>query len=178
MGLSWLGALAAIIIGMVGSELDGLDAPVCPLLGLVTDRRSHFTFPNPGHRCFATGRPREADARRQTTYCLGPDYSSCDRYRARSEQGQAAAQRTESSREPGDAQSPVAATAPGTAAAPGTVIHVFREGDALANVAKKYGVAIEDLMMANGITFNAVVPHGTRLVIPMGRAPSPKPGPR
>ncbi len=67
---------------MARVELDLLDAPGCPLLGLAADRRSHFTYPHPGHRCFATGRPATTDARRQATYCLSPGYTACDRYRA------------------------------------------------------------------------------------------------
>jgi hypothetical protein len=63
------------------SELDRLDAPVCPYLGLASDRRSHFTYPHPGHRCFATDHPATTDARRQATYCLSPGYPACDRYR-------------------------------------------------------------------------------------------------
>jgi hypothetical protein len=70
-----------IIARMVTIKLDGPDAPVCPLLGLLTDPRSHFTYPHSGHRCFAMKRPANADAGRQATYCLSPLFSACDRYR-------------------------------------------------------------------------------------------------
>ena len=67
---------------MASAELDIRDAPACPLLGLAADRRSHFTYPHPDHRCFATEDPATTDARRQVTYCLSPGYTACDRYRA------------------------------------------------------------------------------------------------
>jgi hypothetical protein len=47
--------------GMANIEIDGLDAPVCPLLGLAADRRSQFTYPHPGHLCFAPERPATTD---------------------------------------------------------------------------------------------------------------------
>ena len=72
----------AIMAGMASIELDGPDASACPLLGLAADRRSHFTYPHPGHRCFAKKHPATTDARRQATYCLSLDFTSCDRYRA------------------------------------------------------------------------------------------------
>ena len=68
---------------MASIELDGRDAPACPLLGLAADPRSHFTYPHPGHRCYATKSAASADASRQATFCLGPGYTACDRYRAR-----------------------------------------------------------------------------------------------
>ena len=67
---------------MASAELDIRDAPACPLLGLAADRRTHFTYPHPGHRCFATEHPATTDARRQATYCLSLDFTTCDRYRA------------------------------------------------------------------------------------------------
>jgi hypothetical protein len=68
--------------GMASYPLDGPDAPACPLLGLAADRRSHFTYPHPGHRCFAKNHAAATDARRQSAYCLSIDFSACDRYRA------------------------------------------------------------------------------------------------
>ena len=67
---------------MVTTEPDGLDAPACPLLGLAADRRSHFTYPHPGHRCFAKKNAATTEALLQSTYCLSPAYATCDRYRA------------------------------------------------------------------------------------------------
>jgi hypothetical protein len=73
-GLSWP--------GMVSTRLDGSDAPACPFLGLAADRRSHFTYPHPGPRCFAKGRAATTHARRQATQCLSQDFAACDRYGA------------------------------------------------------------------------------------------------
>jgi hypothetical protein len=67
---------------MASIEIDGPEVPACPLLGLAADPRSHFTYPHPGHRCFARKDAAPADARRQSAYCLSPDFSACDRYRA------------------------------------------------------------------------------------------------
>ena len=67
---------------MVSTRLDGSDAPACPFLGLAADRRSHFTYPHPGHRCFAKQNAATTEARRQSTYCLSPNFTACDRYRA------------------------------------------------------------------------------------------------
>ena len=54
------------------------------------------------------------------------------------------------------------------AAAPATsVIHVFRGGDSLARIASAYGLSVEQLASANGLTFDTVVTDGTRLVIPL-----------
>ena len=67
---------------MASSEFDGSDGLACPFLGLAADRRSHFTYPHPGQRCFATQHAAPIDARHQGTYCLGLDFQTCDRYRA------------------------------------------------------------------------------------------------
>jgi hypothetical protein len=66
---------------MTTFDLDGADPSACPLLGLEGDPRSHFTYPHPGHRCFATDHPRTADVGRQTTYCLSDQYVNCDRFK-------------------------------------------------------------------------------------------------
>jgi LysM repeat protein len=58
------------------------------------------------------------------------------------------------------------------AAAATSVIHVFRAGDSLARIASAYGLSVEQLASANGLTFDAVVTDGTRLVIPL-RPPTP-----
>ena len=67
---------------MATTEPDGLDAPACPLLGLAADRRSHFTSPHPGHRCFAKKNAATTEALLQSTYCLSLAFATCDRYRA------------------------------------------------------------------------------------------------
>ena len=160
---------------MVSTELDGPDAPACPLLGLAADRRSHFTFPHPGHCCFATEHPATTDARRQTTYCLSPSYTACDRYQARQRptqpgegpDGRQASR--EASAQSGD-------TPASAAAGPGTVVHVFRAGDSLARIANTYGLTVDQIAIANGLEFNAVVADGTRLVIPLGRRAATLPG--
>jgi LysM repeat protein len=127
--------------GMGSSELERLDPPICPFLGLAGDNRTHYTYPHPGHRCFATGRPVSADARRQTTFCVTPGYAACDRYQAR-----------EGSPQP----------------AVSTVIHVFRAGDSLARIATKYGLTVEQIAGRNGLAPDSLVADGTRLVIPIG----------
>ena len=66
---------------MADAELDLTEARVCPLLGLPFDRRTHFAFPDPSHRCFAATRQATADASRQATYCLSGRYGECDRFR-------------------------------------------------------------------------------------------------
>jgi hypothetical protein len=65
---------------MVSSEPEVPDSPACPLLGLAADRRTHFTYPHPGQRCFARNRPDTTDAGRQAMYCLSLDFRACDRY--------------------------------------------------------------------------------------------------
>ena len=66
---------------MADAEPDLTEARVCPLLGLPFDRRTHYVFPDPSHRCFAGTRPAIADASRQAMYCLSGRYGECDRFR-------------------------------------------------------------------------------------------------
>jgi hypothetical protein len=150
---------------MASTELERLDAPVCPFLGLATDARSHFTYANPIHRCFATGRPKTTDAFRQAKYCLNL-YAACDRYQARHERAPA----SESPDPPhafGDASSEPGGSQIAASVASGTVIRVFREGDSLLKLATTYGLTVEQLSAANGLTLNAKVADGTPLVIPL-----------
>jgi hypothetical protein len=72
-----------MISSMVSSEFDVPDAPACPLLGLAVDRRTRYTFPHSGHRCYATGSPGTTEPGHQSTYCLSPDFAACERYPAR-----------------------------------------------------------------------------------------------
>jgi hypothetical protein len=62
------------------SDLVEHDPPACPLLGLAADHRSHFSYPHPGHRCFAGRRPAPTDAAYQARFCLTAGYASCVRY--------------------------------------------------------------------------------------------------
>lgn len=71
---------------MAAFEPDFADAPACPLLGLVVDRDTRFTFPHPGHRCygarqFPTLRPKTIEPTYQASYCLSADFVACGRYR-------------------------------------------------------------------------------------------------
>src|SRR5450756_2595440 len=66
---------------MASAELDIRDAPACPVLGLAVDRRTHYTFPHPGHRCFATQPPGTTGPDRQSAYCLTAGFDACDRFR-------------------------------------------------------------------------------------------------
>ncbi len=143
---------------MAGTRIDVPDAPACPLLGLVTDPRSHYTYPHRGHRCFATKRPAATDAQRQAAYCLSTAYPSCDRFRAFTEVGA----RTPSRGRP-------------TAS---TVVYVFRSGDSLARIAAAYGLTVEQLAAANSLHSGDIPDHGTRLVIPLGGQASGGPLPQ
>jgi hypothetical protein len=160
---------------MVTVKLDGPDAPVCPLLGLATDRRSHYSYPHLGHRCFAKGRPATTDAGRQATYCLSSGFSACDRYRAWRGPVASGRQREEQRPAGGVPAQPTSATA--TAASPGpTVVHVLRAGDSLAAIAAADGLTEERLATANGLTLNVTVADGARLVIPLGLPAASVPG--
>ncbi len=59
------------------------DPPACPLLGLVADPATHFSFPHAGHRCRATRTPSTIALPHQTRYCLAAEFERCDRYPAR-----------------------------------------------------------------------------------------------
>jgi hypothetical protein len=134
---------------MATSETGRVDAPACPYLGLAADPRTRFTFPHPGHRCFAAGHAASADARRQTTFCLSLEYPSCDRYQAA-----------------GPAPGREAVREPSTGT---TFVHVFRAGDSLAGIARRYNVTVEQIAIDNRIGVTDVLPDGTRLVIPLRR---------
>jgi murein DD-endopeptidase MepM/ murein hydrolase activator NlpD len=60
------------------------------------------------------------------------------------------------------------------------LLHVVQGGDTLGAIAQTYGVSIEDLMAANGLTDPNVLHVGQTLVIPIGGLPvepSPEPSP-
>jgi LysM repeat protein len=140
---------------MVSTQLDGSDAPACPLLGLAADRRSHFTYPHPGHRCFAKDRPASTDAGRQARYCLSLGYTTCDRYPARQVPVRA-----------GERPQPLAALP--AAVVPASRVHVFRAGESLAAIAADHGLTADQIALANGLRLNDSVADGARLVIPLG----------
>lgn len=158
---------------MPGAELDGVDGPVCPLLGMATDRRSHFTYPHPAHRCFAKEHAAITDARRQLDYCLSPSFSSCDRFQARERDARSPKKRGSAPAQ-GDDGLP-GTTIPGSRA-PGTVIYVSRVGDSLAKMSATYGLTVEQIAQANGLEINAFVAEGTRLVIPLPTPSRGEPG--
>lgn len=139
--------------GMTRGELDLPDAPACPLLGLVGDPRTRFTFPHPGHRCHAAHRPKTIDLARQSAYCLSSGFAACDRFRAH---------------QPRPAKSPSAPAPVPSVSAP-SVVHVFRAGDSLARIASAYGVTVEQLVAANNLAGAGSVGDGSRLVIPLDR---------
>jgi LysM repeat protein len=174
---------------MASSELEVPDAPACPFLGLAADRRSHFTFPHPAHRCFVKNHAASADARRQSGFCLTPGFAACDRYRSwQSRQAAAAGKGAAQARDVPPAtfappRSDVPQPAPfseltasiANAAGPstepaGSVIHVFRAGDSLASIASKYGLTVGELLTANQL-FADGPSDGTPLVIPLGGTP-------
>jgi LysM repeat protein len=139
---------------MAGTQLDGLDDPACPFLGLVADRRSHFTYPHPGHRCFAKDRPVPTDAGRQARYCLSGDYTDCDRYPARQVLPRAGAGPKPRADVPGSV-------------VPVFRVHVVRAGGSLAGIAVDLGLTPDQIARANGLNLNDVVAEGARLVIPL-----------
>lgn len=53
----------------------------CPLLGLLNDRRTHFTFPQPRHRCYSSQAPAPISPANQAKLCLAPAFVDCERYR-------------------------------------------------------------------------------------------------
>jgi hypothetical protein len=59
----------------------------CPLLGLRTDRLTHFLMAHPEHRCHAEEHPMDIDRGHQEAFCLTPEFRSCAVYRARPDAG-------------------------------------------------------------------------------------------
>jgi LysM repeat protein len=48
-------------------------------------------------------------------------------------------------------------------------VHVVREGDTLAEIARRYRVHLDDLVTRNGLSLTAVLRPGERLEIPLSR---------
>lgn len=151
---------------MAALDPDGIEAPACPFLGLLGDRRTRFTFPHPGHRCWASGHQRDVDLHRQVTYCLGRQYATCDRFPGARQGVPPAAAAADAPRTPAPAARPAPVPAPASPA--GRVIHVFRAGDSLARIAAAYGVTVEEIVAANDLASPPRPADGFRLVIPVG----------
>ena len=136
---------------MIRGAPDLPDASACPLLGLVDDPRTRFTFPHPGHRCYAGSPPSAIAPGWQATRCLSSVFATCDRYRdwAASSGG------------------PSRSSAAPAASATPEVVHVARAGDSLALIAARYGLTVEQLMAANNLASPAPVTDGQRLRIPL-----------
>jgi LysM repeat protein len=149
------------------------EPPACPFLGLVTDPRSHFTYPHPAHRCFAANRPVTADVRRQTTYCLSLDFETCDRYVAWQRKAVTAGP-SRSSRADGEASAQGSAGPSVDGVARSTVVHAFRTGDTLTRIAARYGLTVDEIATANRLAPNQPVADGTRLVIPLRETLAPQ----
>jgi LysM repeat protein len=149
---------------MASSKPDTSDAPACPHLGLAADRRSYFTYPHPGHRCFVKDRPATTDAGRQLAYCLNVGYVECDRYPAHQAPPRARV-----------GPKPVADVP--RSMLPVFRVHIVRAGESLAGIAADLGLTADQIARANGLNLNAVVAEGARLVIPhppavgLGRTP-------
>jgi len=65
---------------MTAAELDMTES-VCPYLGLPDDPRSHFTFPDHAHRCWAKKKVATIEPSYQASFCLGEAHNACDRFR-------------------------------------------------------------------------------------------------
>jgi LysM domain len=78
------------------------ESPTCPLLGLLGDEASRFSYSSVGHRCYADGRLRTIDLSHQGSFCLVATYPECPRYRAAT-----------ASRRPGAATPEASGIAPG-----------------------------------------------------------------
>src|SRR5262245_4739238 len=53
-----------------------------------------------------------------------------------------------------------------TAHASPPTVHVVKEGDSLGRIAQKLGIALPDLLNANGMTVNSLILPGQQLVVP------------
>jgi LysM domain len=155
---------------MASADIDVPDAPACRLLGLAVDRRTHYTFPHPGHRCFATKSPGTTKLDRQSAYCLTARFDACDRFlvwQRRDAAGGASRPATASDVPRAQRDSPPSA-APAQVT---TAIVVFRTGDTLARIAASYDLTIQRIVDANRLASPDAVVDGQRLVIPLGRRP-------
>ena len=67
---------------------------------------------------------------------------------------------------------------PGNAVAAKPVVHVVRRGEFPAAIARKYGVSAASLMGANGLSTNATIHIGDKLLVPGATQPVPEASPR
>jgi LysM repeat protein len=164
---------------METTEVDEADPPACAFLGLVEDRRSHFTYPHPAHRCFVANRPVTTDLHRQLVYCLSKDFPSCNRYVAwqRSLDPDKGSRfrraRSDAPAEQAAAQGEHTTAPPAAEGIAPNVVYVFRTGDSLARIAATYGLTIDQIVATNQLDPNVPVADGSRLVIPIATAPTP-----
>jgi len=59
---------------------------ICPYLGLVGDRDSHFSYPETAHLCFVAGQETSIPLEHQSKFCLNRNYSACAHFAAPSAQ--------------------------------------------------------------------------------------------
>jgi LysM repeat protein len=151
-----------------------IDPPVCPLLGLAADPRTHFTYAHPGHRCFAKGKANNVGPDQQVKFCLTAGFTSCSRYAAAVPRDSRVIQAPHTL---AGTQATPAGSAPETSTPEsGTVVmYVVRDGESLARIAKIYGLTAADLARANDISVSRSLVSGTRLVIPIERHSTAKP---
>ncbi len=53
---------------------------ICPYLGLAQDSGSHFSYPEEGHICYATGSGASIELEHQKAFCLSGNFATCARY--------------------------------------------------------------------------------------------------
>jgi LysM repeat protein len=73
----------------------------------------------------------------------------------------------------GEAVSAPTAPPPASPTPPGPVLYTVQAGDTLGAVARSYGVSVEELMAANGLSDPNVLAVGQTLVIPVAPPPPP-----
>jgi LysM repeat protein len=73
--------------------------------------------------------------------------------------------------------SPSPQPTPAPTPTPDHVLHVIQPGETLTAIAIRYGVTVEAIVVANGITDPNHIQAGDVLIIPLGDAASPTPGP-
>ncbi len=66
----------------MAADVATVEPAACPLLGLVGDRRTQFTFAVASHRCYAGARPAPIELGHQGALCLSAAYPECGRFRA------------------------------------------------------------------------------------------------
>ncbi len=67
---------------------------------------------------------------------------------------------------------PPTPTPPPPTPPPGATVYVVQEGDTLIQIAAQFGVTVEDIMAANGLTDAALIQVGQELIIPVSASPT------